>query len=130
MMDYESLISDIQHAAEEGVTMEEAEKIAAKALFVMNSLGEMRANSDRERRMRKKGLKAICSTVRLEEIQKHEKKPTEGALDDAVNLHKDAQHNQDLYDDSEVTLNEMDYKFDIAKEAHIYFRGVAKGRFE
>lgn len=130
MLTYESLVKDIERTAEEGVTLNEAEKLAGKALAVMNLVSSQLAEAEQDRRMRKQGVKSLRSAVRLEEVSKHEKKPTEGALEDAVNTDNRVLDEESSYDSAEVKTAELERQFGIAKEAHIYYRGVSKGRFE
>jgi hypothetical protein len=127
---YELLIEEIEKASEEGLTLEHAEKVAGQALFVMNSLSLKLTVADKDRRMRKRGLKAIKSAVRLEEVKKHDKKPTEGALEDAVNLNELVAGEEEAFDVSDISKEELERQFSIAKESHLYFRGVSRGRFE
>lgn len=126
---YESLVELIETAAEEGVTIEVAERTAGAALLVMETLSSQLTFLDRETRMRKRGLKAIKSAVRLAETKKYDKKPTEGALDDAVNLDETVQKEEAAFDDSEVMTQEVERQFGIAKETHLYFRGLSKGAY-
>lgn len=126
---YDDLVKEIEKASDEGLTMEHAERVAATALFVMNSLSELLAGSDKNARMRKQGLKAIKSAVRQEEIKRHDKKPTEGQLDDVVNLDTLVQGEETAYDEAEVTRDELERQFNIARESHLYFRSVSKGSF-
>jgi len=126
---YESLVEEIQKASEEGITIEHAERVAGKSLFVMNALSEQLTFLDKDRRMRKRGLKAIKSAVRVEEIKKFDKKPTEGQLEDAVNLNSLVASEEEAYDDAETHSAEADRQFGIAKESHLYFRSISKGTF-
>lgn len=127
---YKELVEEIKKAADEGVTLDHAERVAAKALFSMNELSESLTSADRDRRMRKQGLKSIKSAVRIEEVKKYEKKPTESQLDDAVNTNEIVVSEESAYDESEVVTNELERQFGISKEAHLYFRSISKGKFE
>ena len=124
---YEELVEIIQKCTEEGITISAAEGYAGKALFVMNSLSEALAEADRDRRMRKRGVKSIRAAIRTEEVKKHEKKPTESALEDVLNLNKIVAEQEEAFDDAEVKTEELERQFGIAKESHIYFRAVSKG---
>lgn len=126
---YEDLVSEIEKASEEGLTMEHAERVAAMSLFIMNDLSNSLAVVDKNRRMRKRGLKAIKSAVRSEEIKKYDKKPTEGQLEDAVNMSPLVASEEEGFDDSEVLKEELERQFAVAKESHLYFRSVSKGTF-
>ncbi len=130
MKTYKDLLALIERTSDEGVTLEEAERAAAMSLGIMNTISESLKTMDKDVRYRKAGLKAIKSAVRLEEVKKFEKKPTEGALEDAVNMSVLVQGEQNDFDSAEVDKEELDRQYSIAKESHIYFRGVSKGRFE
>lgn len=128
-MNYEALVLEIQKASEEGVTVEHAERVAATSLFVMNSLSERLRDADKDRRMRKRGLKAIKSAVRSEEVKRHERKPTESQLEDVINLSPIVASEEEAFDDAEVSTEELDRQFGIAKESHLFFRSVSRGTF-
>lgn len=130
MKTYSDLLALIEISSEEGVTMEQAERGAGLALGVMNTLSGLLTEKDRDVRMRKAGLKAIKSAVRLEAVKNADKKPTEGALDDLVNTDEIVATEQDNFDSKEVEKEELERQYNIAKESHVYFRGIAKGRFE
>lgn len=121
------LEKDIQDAYEQSVTMSEAEKLAAKFLGGQIRLSSALAVIDLDRRMKKRGVKAIKSAVRMEEIKKHDKKPTEGFLDDTVNLSDLVNGEEQSFDEAEVEKEEIDRMFGICHEAHIFFRGVSRG---
>ena len=129
MTTYTDLIEEILKAGDEGVTVQHAERVAAKALFVMNAISEDLAKADKDTRMRKQGVKAIRSAVRQEEIKKHDKKPTEGALEDVVNLDNLVQSEETGFNDAEIQTEKLTREFNISKEAHLYFRSIAKGTF-
>jgi hypothetical protein len=125
-MTYEELILDIQQAAESGVRVDRAELLAGKCLFIMNSISVELAKADKDRRMRKRGSKAIRSAVRLEESKRHDKKPPETALDDYCNTSKIVQDEEQAYDEAEVAKEELQRQYDITNECHLYFRGISK----
>src|SRR5207237_4885408 len=116
--------------SEQGCTLEQAERAAALALGIMNSLSEHLKLQDKDRRMRKRGLKAIKSAVRMEEVKRHDKKPTESALQDVIDTSELVMGEEAAFDDSEVDFEELRRQYDIANESHLYFRSIAKGRFE
>lgn len=120
----------IQSAYEEGIGLPDAEKLATKFLYALVQVSTALKDADLDARMKKAGLKTIKSTVRQEEIGKHEKKPTEGQLEDAVNTHQDVQTVQDALDEAEVSRDLLQNYFVVFKEAQVHFRGIAKGRFE
>lgn len=127
LQDYcKSLEQNILDAYEQGVTITDAEKLGAKSLHVQLAISAELAVVDLNRRMRKRGLKAIKSAVRMEEIKKHDKKPTEGYLDDIVNLSELVSGEENGFDDAEVEKEELERLFGVFHEAHLYFRNLAK----
>lgn len=126
---WDLLINKIRESYELGVTTVEAEKLAAEFLFAQIQVSTDLAKLDLDARMRKSGVKAVRSAVRSEEVKKHEKKPTESALEDVVNLNEIVQAQQDALDTAEVSRDELERMYSIFREAHLYFRGIAKGSF-
>lgn len=129
MTRYEKLVEEITKASDEGVTLDHAEKVAALALVTMNELSELLTSSDKNRRMRKQGFKSIRAAVLLQEIKKHDKKPTESVLEATVQLDIIVQEEETAYDTAEVDTDELTRQFNIAKESHLYFRSISKGTF-
>jgi len=126
---YEELSADIQKAYEGGTTLEEAERLAAKFLGAQMWLVPELQRAGLDARMRKAGVKAIKSAVRIEEIKKFDKKPTEGALEDAVNLNELVRGEQTALDEAEVLVEMLNNYLSIFTNSHIFFRGIAKGSF-
>lgn len=116
-------------AYEAGTTITEAEKYAALFLSAQMEISEELRESDLNRRMRKRGLKTLKSAIRTDEISKHDKKPTEGILEDVVNLSKLVEDEELAFDAADIEFEALERDFGIFKDAHIYFRGVAKGSF-
>jgi hypothetical protein len=125
----DELTLDIQKAYEEQVSMSEAERLAAKFLGAQLTVANALQVADLDARMRKSGLKAIKSQVRVDETKKHEKKPTEGALEDAVNLSSEVRDEQDDFDKAETNVNLLKNYYDTFMAGHVFFRGIAKGNF-
>ncbi len=127
---YEQLKAEFERAYNGDITIDEAERLAAKFLSArMNTADEIKAAS-LDARMRKRGLKALKSTVRQQEISKHDKKPTEGQLDDTVNTNQMVQGEERGFDEAEVEVEHLETYLDVFKDAHVYFRGISKGRYE
>lgn len=120
----------VQHAYDAGVTMEEAERLAAKTLGVQLDLAAALASADLDARMRKNGVKAVKAQAYMEEIGAHDKKPSEGFLEQSVNLNPLVNKEIDAYEKAENAREELQSYFGIFKDAHIYFRGISKGRYE
>lgn len=130
MIMIDELKNKIVKSYQEGVTLEEAERLAAEFLSAQLHLAEELRVSDLDARMRKSGLKTIKSSVRQEELKKHDKKPTENHLEDVVNLSEVVVAEQQSLDEAEVQRDYHRATYDIFREAHIYFRGISKGRYE
>lgn len=126
----EKLKSIIEATYNEGVTIPEAEKHAARFLAVQMELSERLASADLDARMKKAGNKAVRAAVYLEEATKGEKKPSDTFLEAIVSKSKIVNDAQNSLDEAEVTRDALQNYFNIFREAHIYYRGVAKGRFE
>lgn len=123
------LESSIQTAYEEGVTLEQAEKLAAKFLYGQMQVSERLREAGLDARMRKSGVKAIRANIYLDAIRGVDKKPTEAALASMLDSHEVVQGEQEALDRAEVSKEELERLYDIFVNAHIYFRGVAKGNF-
>lgn len=128
-MNYKELEDIIVAAYTSGTSPEEAEKNAARFLHAQLEVSLALKDNDLDARMRKTGVKALKSAVRTNEISKHDKKPTEGALDDVVNLDTVVQGEQDALDKVETKRDQLQRYYDVFLNAHIFFRGVAKGNF-
>lgn len=128
-MNFQELTKDIQLAHEEGVTLEQAERLAAKFLHAQIQVSEELLHADLDARMRKTGVKAIKAGVYMEGATAAEKKPSDVMLNASVDLNVIVQKEQDALDKSEVERDELERYYNIFKDAHIFFRGVAKGNF-
>lgn len=125
-----ALEDKIKNVYEAGVTMDEAEKLAAEFLHAGLVISSRLKNADLDRRMRKSGLRALRSALRIKEVQGTEKKPTESMLDAIIDTNELVQKEQDAFDTAEVDKEELERLFNTFREAHIYFRSVARGKFE
>jgi hypothetical protein len=127
---FEQLVKIVKEAYETGVTMEEAERHAARFLEAQLSVAAELARLDLDTRMRKNGMKAARAKVYLDIVNAAEKKPTETYIDSQVTLDHNVCAVQDLYEKSDARKESLALYFGIFKDAHVYFRGIAKGRFE
>lgn len=127
---FDSLKQDITRSYEEGVTMEEAEKLAAKFLDGSIQVGEAIKVADLDRRMKKSGVKSIKAAAYLNAATQGDKKPSDKLIEAVVDSDTDVSAAQDLFDKAEVEVNHLSTLLDVFRESHIYFRGIAKGRFE
>lgn len=120
----------IEKTYNEGTSLEEAERLAARFLAAQMSVADELRVTDLDARMRKTGVKAVKAGVYLKEATKGDKKPSDVMLEALVNSNDIVQKEQDSYDESESNRDSLQNYFNIFKEAHIYYRGIAKGRFE
>lgn len=122
----------IKEAYTSGVSMEEAEKLAAKFWHATYLAAQELRNADLDARMKKAGFKAIRSGSYVDEATKDrgtEKKPTVDMLDALVTRHPKVKEAQELMDHAEVEREALSNYLTIFREGHIYFRGIAKGNF-
>lgn len=115
---------------ESGVTLEEAEKLASRFLHAQIQVSSRLRELDLDARMKKSGAKAVRAAVYLSEATKGDKKPSDVMLQAHVDRDSLVQDAQNALDAAEVDRDELDRYFSIFREAHIHFRGIAKGRFE
>ena len=123
------LETHIQSAYTDGVTVDQAEKLAARFLHAQMQLSEALRVADLDARMRKSGLKAVRATVYLEGATKGDKKPSDVLLQAQVDTHEVVQTEADAYEKAEVDKDNIERYYNIAREGHIYFRALAKGGF-
>lgn len=126
----EELTAAIQSSYEQGVTMEEAEKLAAKFLYGQIQVAEKLQVANLDSRMKKTGVKAIRAGVYMAEATRSDKKPSDVLLGALVDQAEAVITAQDLFDKAEVENDMLENYFNIFREGHIYFRGVSRGRFE
>ncbi len=126
----DELTKDIKRTYEEGVTIEEAEKLAGKFLHAQLEVAKVLAEADLDARMKKTGVKAIKAAIYLDEATKGDKKPSDVMLNALVDSNELVRGEQVSFDEAEVNSDSLQNHLNIFKEAHIYFRGIAKGRFE
>lgn len=123
------LSSKIKHSYEQGVGLDEAEKLASEFLYAQIKLSEALKESDLDARMKKTGLKAVKAASYMNEATRGDKKPSDTFIQAVVDQDKDVIGSQDLLDSAESQRDHLQNYYNIFKEAHIHFRGIAKGRF-
>lgn len=126
----DELENDIKSAYEESITIPEAEKLAAKFLRAQIVISNEIRVLDLDSRMKKSGLKAIRAAIYMEAATKDVKKPSDVMLENLVTMNELVQGEQDSFDNAEVDKDEMERFYNISREGHLFFRAVAKGRFE
>lgn len=120
------LETKIESSYTQGVTIDEAEKLAGEFLKAQMVISRELSKSDLDARMRKSGLKALKAGVYLAEVQKSDKKPSDVLLGAIVDSDEEVNKGQDELDTAEVTRDELQRYYDIFLNAHIYYRGIAK----
>lgn len=123
----ESLEIKIQESYTLGVTMEDAEKLAAEFLFAQMQVSNELKMQDLNSRMRRAGVKALRSAIYLKEITGKEKKPTEAQLTALLDSDDLVIGEQRGFDEAEVERDNLERYFNIFGAAHVYFRQLAKG---
>jgi hypothetical protein len=124
------LENDIKEAYEGNVTIPDAEKLAAKFLGAQMVLARELSIIDLSARMCKSGVKAVKAAVYLNEAGAQEKKPSDVMLNAKVDSNELVEKSQKDLDEAEVERDLLDNYAHVFKEAHVYFRGVCKGKYE
>lgn len=124
-----ALEQEIIRTYSEHVTCEQAEKLAARMLHIQMRVSEELRTAELDMRMRKAGLSAVRATVRSNLCNQSEKKPTEGTIECAILTDETVSREQDSFDKAEVNCNHLKRLYGIFENAHIYYRGIAKGTF-
>lgn len=127
---FKELETQIQSSYTEGVTIDEAEKLAGKTLHAQILVSRELQKVSLDGRIRKSGVKAIRAAVYLDIVQKSDKKPTEAQISAMLDSDKIIVAEQEGLDQAEVTVDELERQYSILQNAHIFFRGVARGKFE
>lgn len=134
-MTFEQLVKELETAIEDsytnGVTLDEAERLAGRFLHAQMQVSAELKNADLDSRMKKSGVKALRAAVYLEaNATKAERKLTEAAIAAMVDAHDIVQAESNSLDIAEATRSDLERYYDIFSNAHVHFRTIAKGRFE
>lgn len=129
-MNYQKLVEKVKNAYEGGISIPEAESLAGEFLAAMFHITDELKITDLDSRMRKNGYKAARAAIYMDEVTKGEKKPTEAYIQSAIDLNPIVQTQMEALDKAEVERDRLQNYYNIFREAHIFFRGMAKGRFE
>jgi hypothetical protein len=124
-----NLESKIKNSYEQGVTIPDAELLAAEFLAAQIKVSEELKVADLDARMRKSGVKAVRAAIYMEAATKDQKKPSDVLLAAMVDMNQVVQSEQDDLDKAEVERDDLERYYSIFQQAHIYFRGIAKGNF-
>ncbi len=125
-LDFAELRADIERAYSEGVSLEQAERLAAKVLLVQMEIANSLETIDLDARMKKSGLKAIQARCYARIISNADKKPTEKALEHGINADADVLAAQQALDEGAAKKESLSLYFGLFHEAHIYFRGISR----
>lgn len=126
----ELLSNKIKAAYEEGTTVDDAEKLAAEFLYAQIMVSDAIKTTALNTHMRKAGVKAIKAAVYLSEVQKSDKKPSDVLLSAIVDSNDMVASEETSYFESLENKESLERYYNIFREAHLYFRGISKGRFE
>lgn len=126
----QDLEKEIQISYESGVTMDDAEKLAAKFLYAQIQVSAELKKADLDSRLRKTGVKAIRAAVYMDAATKSDRRPTEAALVATIDLNDLVQDEQSSFDNAEVERNDLERYYNVFINAHIFFRNVNRGKFE
>lgn len=121
---------DIRKAYEESPTIEEAEKLAAKFLDARIQFGATNRGLNLDVRMKKAALKGAKAGAYIEAATSGDKKPTEAMCQALVDTNQTVVDAQQAFDEAECDAEEAQNFIEVLKEAHIYYRGLSKGRYE
>jgi hypothetical protein len=117
----------IESAYQDGVTLDQAERLAARFLDAQLKTSRQLKVHSLDAKMRKSGVKAIKAAILLAEIQKHEKKPSDSILTATVDSSDIVTGEESRQYEAEEDADELRRLYDVFGNAHIYFRSVAKG---
>jgi hypothetical protein len=126
---YKNLEAKIQATYESGVTIDVAEALAAEFLHAQIRVSEELKKADLNARMHKSGLKAVKAAVYFDIVKQNDKKPTESALEHAINTSPMVNGEQEELDVAESERDNLERYYNIFRDAHIFFRGISKGNF-
>lgn len=112
---------------EQGLTLEDAEKLAAEFLYANLRVSEELKRASLNARMRKSGMKALRASLYLAEVSKTDKKPADSLLTATLDANSVIQAEQDKLDEAEVEREELERIYDVFNNAHIFTRGVSRG---
>lgn len=124
------LEDEIKDSYESSITLQEAEKLAAKFLYAQMQVASELKNIDLDARMRKSGVKAVKAAVYMKLATATDKKPSDVMLQNQVDLDVIVQKEQDGLNKAEVDKELLERYLSIFKESHIYYRTISKGVYE
>ena len=129
MNHWSDLKEQLQRSFESGVSMEDAERWAARCLSAQLDISQELMSADLGARMRKNEYKTMRAKVYLDAVQSADKKPTEAALEAIIATSAEVAATQNAFEEEENASEALERLYDILRDAHIYYRGIAKGAF-
>lgn len=129
-MNYKALEQKIIQSYQEGVTPMTGETLAAEFLEAQIKVSEEVKIAALNARLNKSVLKEARAKLLYAEATKGDKKPSDSILQAIVDSDKRVLGIQNLFDESEEDANELERMYNIFREAHIFYRGISKGRFD
>lgn len=126
----QTLEQKISNSYTDGISTEQAERLAGEFLSAMLKVSDEIKVQALDARMKKSGLKAIRAAIYLDIIQKADKRPTEAHTSAMIDSDKIVLEEQRRLDEAEVTVDQLERCYSIFSNAHIHYRGIAKGRIE
>lgn len=117
----------IQNAYTEGITLDEAERLAGNFLHATMQVSAELTKADLDARTRKSGVKGVRAAIYLDTVQSAEKKPTEAQIAALIDTNAVVAGEQSALDTAEVLKGELERYYDIFNQAHVYFRQMSRG---
>lgn len=127
--DFQELVDIVKEAHTTGVTMDQAEKYAARFLEAQLTLACELASIDIDARMKKNGMKAAKAQAYLDICRASDKKPSDVYIEQEVTLNKTVNATVDMFERLDARRENLMLYMGIFKDAHVYFRGIAKGTY-
>ncbi len=112
------------------VSIDDATLYAARFLATQMTVADELQKTELDARMRKNGVKVVSSKAYLDEVARHDKKPSDTLLENTVASHELVKREQEALARAEVRANYLDNYYNILKDGHIFFRGIAKGKYD
>jgi hypothetical protein len=129
-LNFDHLVKIVQAAYESGTTIEEAKAHAARFLEAQLNIAQELGTLDIDARMKKNGMKAARAQKYIELCGLTEKKPSDTFLEQQVTLDKVLVIPAvDAWERADARRENLMLYLGIFKDAHIYFRGIAKENF-
>lgn len=125
----QDLEAQIISSYEDGVTMDQAEKLAGRFLAAQLRVSEELTKLDLDSRLRKAGNKAVRAAAYLEIVQGSEKKPTEAQIGALIDTNPAVIEEQNGQDAAEVGRDELKRYYEVFRESHLHYRTISKGSF-